>query len=116
MMMTELNDRATQRSVDERLHTFKIAGQPVYMVRSRETEPGSMHQVHVHAGTVQHCTCRGWEFRQRCTHAAAVTRRLEREGRTHRGGSGTVLPPKTTADEPMDSAPTSKRQLFRSEA
>jgi hypothetical protein len=107
MMTTqEIETRATQRSIDERLHTFKIAGQPIYMVRSRTTEPGSMHQVHVTAGTVDHCTCAGWYHRQSCTHAAAVTRRLERENRTH----------KAISDEPMDSAPTTKHQLFRSEA
>jgi hypothetical protein len=84
MTVHEIGQRATQRSVDERLHTFKIAGQPVYMVRSRETEPGSMHQVHVTAGVVDHCPCKGWYHRQSCTHAAAVTRRLERESRTHK--------------------------------
>jgi hypothetical protein len=107
-MMTseQISTRATDRAIAERLHTFKLTGRPVYMVRSRTTEPGSMHHVHVHADTVQHCTCRGWEFRQSCTHAAAVTRRLEREART----------PKVADDRPMDSAPTTKRQLFRSEA
>jgi hypothetical protein len=81
MTTTELDQRARDRAVTERLHTFKLAGQPLYMVRSRETEPGSMHQVHVTAGRVDHCTCKGWYFRKSCTHAAAVTRRLEREGR-----------------------------------
>jgi hypothetical protein len=103
MTMTELTERATQRSIDEHLYTFKIAGQPMYMVRSRETEPGSMHQVHVTAAAADHCSCQGWYYRQSCTHAAAVTRRLEREGRTH----------KVAGDEPMDSAPTTRRQLFR---
>jgi hypothetical protein len=104
MMTTEeIGQRATQRSIDERLHTFKIAGQRQYMVLSRETEPGAMHQVHVHAGTVQHCTCKGWYHRQSCTHAAAVTRRLEREAKSH----------KTISDTPMDTAPTTSRQLFR---
>jgi hypothetical protein len=92
MTSVEIQTRATQRSIDERLHTFKIAGQPVYMVRSRETEPGSMHQVHVHAGAVQHCSCKGWFHRQSCTHAAAVTRRLERETRTHRAAGDEPLP------------------------
>jgi hypothetical protein len=108
MTSVEIQTRATQRSIAERLHTFKIAGQPIYMVRSRTTEPGSMHQVHVTAGTVDHCSCKGWFHRQSCTHAAAVTRRLEREARAR----------KTTAtdDAPMDNASTTKRQLFRSEA
>jgi hypothetical protein len=104
MMTTEeLQTRAADRAIAERLHTFKIAGQPMYMVRSRETEPGAMHQVHVHAGTVDHCSCKGWYHRQSCTHAAAVTRRLERGARTHRAAG----------DEPMDSAPTTRAQIYR---
>jgi hypothetical protein len=58
-----------------------MAGQPVYMVRSRETEPGAMHQAHVTAGAAAHCSCKGWYYRRSCNHAAAVTRRLEREAR-----------------------------------
>jgi SWIM zinc finger len=87
MVMTnqQLDERARQRAVSERLHTFKLAGQPLYLVRSRGTEPGAMHQVHVsRAGVVDDCTCKGWEYRRVCTHAAAVTRRLEREARGHR--------------------------------
>jgi hypothetical protein len=83
----ELEERARQRAVSERLHTFKLAGQPLYLVRSRGTEPGSMHQVHVtRAGQVDDCTCKSWEYRRMCTHAAAVIRRLEREspGRVRR--------------------------------
>ncbi len=107
MTPQELNERATARAITERLHTFKIAGAPTYMVRSRETEVGSMHQIHVSSGAVDHCTCTGWHYRQSCTHAAAVARRLEREGRTHTT--------RTTDDEPMHSAPTSRGQLFRNE-
>lgn len=81
MTMTEFDERARIRAATERLHTFKLAGQPLYLVRSRGTEPGSMHQVHVTAGQVDDCTCKGWLYRQSCTHAAAVTRRLERERR-----------------------------------
>lgn len=80
MNQEELEERARLRATVERLHTFKLAGQPLYLVRSRGTEPGSMHQVHVsRAGAVDDCTCKSWEYRRVCTHAAAVTRRLERE-------------------------------------
>jgi hypothetical protein len=106
MMTTEeLQTRATDRAIAERLHTFKIAGQPLYMVRSRETEPGAMHQVHVTAGAVDHCDCKGWYYRQSCTHAAAVTRRLEREGRRVKN-----------TGEPVMYSQTSRGQLFRTEA
>jgi hypothetical protein len=84
MTEQELNSKARQRAIDERLHTFKITGEPIYLVRSRRTEPGSMRQVRVHDGQVTSCSCKGWEYRQDCTHAQAVTRRLEREGRRHR--------------------------------
>jgi hypothetical protein len=81
----QLEERARQRAVTERLHTFKLAGQPLYLVRSRGTEPGAMHQVHVsRAGEVDDCTCKSWEYRRMCTHAAAVIRRLERESRRRR--------------------------------
>ncbi len=81
MTTEELNEQALQRAVQERLHTFKVAGEPLYMVRSRQTEPGAMHRVSINARGVDHCTCKGWYYRGSCTHAAAVTRRLEREGR-----------------------------------
>jgi hypothetical protein len=85
MTEEELDDRARERAISERLHTFKLAGEPIYMVRSRKSEPGSMHFVRVEDGRVTSCSCcKGWEYRQSCTHAAAVTRRLEREGRRHR--------------------------------
>jgi hypothetical protein len=84
MTTQQLDERARQRAIGERLHTFKLAGEPLYLVRSRGTEPGAMHQVHVNrAGSVDDCTCKSWEYRRICTHAAAVTRRLEREGRGH---------------------------------
>jgi hypothetical protein len=76
----ELEERARLRAIVERLHTFKLAGQPLYLVRSRGTEPGSMHQVHISPdGVVDDCTCKSWEYRRVCTHSAAVTRRLNRE-------------------------------------
>jgi len=81
MTIAELNERARARAIAERLHTFKLAGVPAYLVRSRATEPGAMHQVSVQGGRVTHCSnCAGWEYRRSCTHAQAVTRRLEREG------------------------------------
>lgn len=83
----ELQELARARAATERLHTFKLAGEPLYLVRSRGTEPGSMHQVHVgRTGKVDDCTCKSWAYRRICTHAAAVTRRLEREhpGRARR--------------------------------
>ena len=83
----ELEELARVRAATERLHTFKLAGEPLYLVRSRGTEPGSMHQVHVsRTGKVDECTCKSWAYRRVCTHAAAVTRRLEREnpGRARR--------------------------------
>ena len=78
----ELQERARLRAAAERLHTFKLAGEQLYLVRSRGTEPGSMHQVHVSlSGEVDDCTCKSWQYRRVCTHAAAVTRRLKREGK-----------------------------------
>jgi hypothetical protein len=103
MIIKQIETRATNRAITERLHTFKIAGSPLYMVRSRTSEPGSMYQVHVTAGAVDHCSCKGWFHRQSCSHAAAVTRRLEREIRIH----------KATDDAPVDSAPTTRAQLYR---
>jgi uncharacterized protein YegJ (DUF2314 family) len=79
MTQQELVSRAYDRAKAEHLHTWKIAGQPFYLVKSRKSEPGAMHQVEVgYQGTVTNCTCQGWMYRQSCTHAAAVARRLQR--------------------------------------
>jgi hypothetical protein len=84
-MMTHHEPAAGQEAAPERLHTFKLAGQPTYIVKSRKLEPGSVHLVHVnYAGEVTHCDCPGWYYRQSCAHAQAVTRRLERERRRGR--------------------------------
>lgn len=83
-MMTDeqLDAGARQGASSERLHTFKLAGQPTYIVKSRRLEPGSVHLVHVnYAGEVTHCDCPGWFYRKSCAHAQAVARRLERERR-----------------------------------
>jgi len=109
MTHTELDQRARQRSIDERLHTFKVAGQALYLVRSRETEPGAMHQVRINGRKeVASCTCKGWFHRQSCTHAQAVERRLEREGRKSR--------PAQDTDGAVESASTTCGQLYRTEA
>jgi hypothetical protein len=83
MTITELNDRARQRSIDEHLHTFRVS-EGAFLVKSRAYAPGSHHFVTVNprTGDVTHCSnCPGWHYRQSCTHAQAVERRLEREGR-----------------------------------
>jgi hypothetical protein len=103
MTQAELDERARERAISERIHTFKIAGQPVYMVRSRNTEPGAMHQVRVLGGAVQHCTCKGWYYRQSCTHAQAVTRRLERESKRRPAQDSGIV----------ENAPMRKDQIFR---
>jgi hypothetical protein len=92
----ELDARARERAMDERLHTFKISGEPIYMVRSRHTEPGSYHRVEVDGDRVVECTCLGWYYRASCTHAQAVLRRLERERRRR--------PAMTPASEPRAAA------------
>lgn len=109
MTRDELEARARQRAIAERLHTFKIAGEPVYLVRSRQTEPGAMHRVRIDpgAGAVTSCSCAGWFHRQTCTHAAAVSRRLEREGKIR----------SAPAREPLAVESRGGRsQLFREEA
>lgn len=110
MTKTDLDERARDRATSERLHTFKAAGEPLYFVRSRQTEPGSMQRVRIDsAGAVVHCTCAGWTYRQSCTHASAVVRRLERE---HKGSKATVPAP-----EPIPFTSTStRRTLYRCEA
>lgn len=105
MTMTELDQRARTRSTG--VKTWKAAGQPLYFVRSITTDPGAMHTVRVTvAGEIAECSCKGWGFRRSCIHSQAVLKRLERETRKTT----------TTDDAVMDTAPTSKRQIFRSEA
>jgi hypothetical protein len=105
MTTTELDQRARARSTG--VKTWKAAGQPLYFVRSLTTDPGAMHTVRVTvASEIAECSCKGWDFRRSCVHSQAVLKRLERDAR------------KTPAadDAPVDSAPTTRRQLFRSEA
>jgi hypothetical protein len=109
MTLDELDTRARQRAKEERLHTWKLTGQPVYMVRSRHTEPGSMHCVEVQDGRVMDCSCRGWQYRRSCTHAAAVMRRLEREGRSvNKRPAVTPIEP-----APIVSGSRGRSQLYR---
>lgn len=111
MTQTELDTQARQRAITERLHTFKLAGQPVYMVRSRTTEPGAMHCVEVaRDGHVLGCSCKAWQYRQSCTHAAAVTRRLEREHRTQKG-----MQPPVPVEPVMDTPRRNRSQWLREE-
>jgi hypothetical protein len=81
LSQAELDERARRRAVEEHLRTWELAGQDTYLVKSRLSEPGSMHQVTAPAGQVTSCTCKGWYYRRSCTHAQAVLRRLERETR-----------------------------------
>jgi hypothetical protein len=108
MTKAELDGRARQRSIDERLHTFKVVGRPLYLVRSRHTEPGAMHEVRIdpQQRTIEHCTCKGWAYRASCTHSQAVLRRLEREGRKHEPAPVSI----------MAEASRGRSQLFRAEA
>jgi hypothetical protein len=105
MTQVELETRATARAADEGLHTFRLAGQGAYLVKSRKSDPGSMHVVRVDsAGHVLDCSdCKGWEYRRSCTHAAAVTRRLEREARKSR-----------PEPDPIESR-TTRSQIYRTE-
>lgn len=80
MTFQQLQQLATDRAQAERLHTFKIAGNAGYIVKSRKSEPGSFHRVLTTTdGSVVACDCKGWQYRNSCTHAAAVSRRVERD-------------------------------------
>jgi hypothetical protein len=86
-----LKQRSRERAQAERLHTFKLSGQPAYLVKSRHLEPGSMHVVRIDSrGRVSSCDCPAWHYRMSCTHAAAVERRLERERKTPGGGDASL--------------------------
>ena len=110
MTHTELDQRARARAADEHLHTWRL-NDGLYLVKSRKLAPGSHHLVAVdlHTGEIEHCSeCPGWEYRRSCTHAQAVERRLEREGRKSR---------QTRPSHPGVVDCTSRRgQLLRSEA
>ena len=80
------HDLATQRAALEAkggdaekkwLKTW-IIGNGLYRVRSRSTSD-DWYLVIVKDG-MPHCHCKGFEYRGTCTHAAAVERRLVREG------------------------------------
>jgi hypothetical protein len=103
----DLDQRARQRAAEEGIHTFRLAGVSAFLVKSRKTDPGAMHVVHVAGdGTVTECSnCPGWHYRQSCIHAAAVTRRLERERRVSR----------PALDPALESGCRGRSQLYREE-
>jgi hypothetical protein len=103
----DVNQRARERAAEVGLHTFRLAGSQAFLVKSRKTDPGSMHVVTVDThGIVTDCSnCPGWQYRQICVHAAAVTRRLERERRS--GHLPAVLA--------LESSCRSRSQLYREE-
>jgi hypothetical protein len=103
----DLDQRARERAADEGLHTFRLAGSQAFLVKSRKTDPGAMHVVTVdETGTVTGCShCPGWDYRRSCVHAAAMTRRLERERR------GNHLPPVGA----LESSCCGRSQLYREE-
>ena len=73
-----------------------------------ETEPGAMHQVRINGRhEVTSCTCKGWFYRQSCTHSQAVERRLERESRKSR--------PASVSCAGIVETSTTRGQLYRTE-
>ena len=79
MTQQQLQQRAMDRAQTERLHTFRLAGDAGYLVKSRKMEPGAFHRVTtLDDGYVIGCDCKGWQYRRSCTHAAAVSRRVSR--------------------------------------
>jgi hypothetical protein len=103
----DLDQRARERAADEGLHPFRLAGSQAFLVRSRKTDPGSMHVVTIDAtGIVTDCShCLGWHYRQYCVHAATATRRLQSERR------GNQLPSIRT----LESGCRGRNQLYREE-
>src|SRR5439155_91199 len=91
MTAAEIEARARDRAVEERLHSFAIEAQRLYLVKSRQSAPGTHHMCRVigdHIGARVTCDCKGYQYRSSCTHSAVVIRRGEREGwlpRTERG-------------------------------
>ncbi len=103
MITTELDQRARTRSTG--VKTWKVAGQPLYFVRSLTTDPGAHHTVRTTIdGEIAECSCKGWEYRRSCVHSQAVLKRLERDGIRK------AQPAKIDAE--MHSQ-TTKSQLFR---
>lgn len=78
MTAEEIATRARQRAKDEGLHSFAVETHRLYLVKSRSIT-GEHHMVRVNGDRVA-CDCKGWYYRQSCTHSAVVIRRGEREG------------------------------------
>jgi hypothetical protein len=82
MTAAEIEARARQRAIDERLHSFAIEAQRLYLVKSRQSAPGTHHMIRVIGdGKASRllCDCKGYEYRKSCTHLEVVRRRGERE-------------------------------------
>jgi hypothetical protein len=91
MTRAELQARATERAAAERLRAFRLCD-GTFAVKSRSLQPGAFHLVAVMPGEIR-CDCPGYFYRQSCTHAAAVERRVVRERK-----APTPIRPESDAD------------------
>jgi hypothetical protein len=68
----------------ERVRLVKLVGEQRYLARSRTVEPGSYYELKVSPWGRITCSCRGFTYRGRCAHAAALQLRVEAERRRMR--------------------------------
>jgi hypothetical protein len=107
-------ERAMQRAAEERLRCFRL-DHDRFAVASTRYAPGTYHEVTVDgSGHISGCSnCPGWRGRQHpCRHAGAVARRLLRE----QGARPPKSEPVSRDSGVVESARTTRRQLFRTEA
>ncbi len=83
MEPSELERRAEERALPERVRVVKLAGTKRYLARSRTVEPGSYFELYVSPWGHIRCSCAAFDYRGICKHVAALKMRLAREKQRH---------------------------------
>ena len=76
MDLGELEARAMQRAVAERVRVVKLAGTQRYLACSRTVDPGAYFELEVSPWGHIRCSCPGFSYCGVCKHVMALRLRL----------------------------------------
>ena len=79
MEADELETRARERAIAERVRVVKLAGTNRYLARSRTVEPNAYFELFVTPWGHIRCSCPAFSHRGVCKHAMSLRLRLAKE-------------------------------------